>query len=86
MFGRLGRQGSTINFAKGPSINYVSSEIKGDKNRYLVLNTADVVLDFRFQKRRLLLRVIKPKAMKNDKGREGGLKIGKMGHRPLWMT
>ena len=32
------------------------------------------------------LGVIKPKAMKNDKGREGGHKIAKMGRRRLWMT
>ena len=32
------------------------------------------------------LRVIKPKAMKNDKGRDGGHKIGKMGRRRLWMA
>ena len=29
-------------------------------------------------------RVIKPKTMKNDMGREGGDKIGKMGRRRLW--
>ena len=32
------------------------------------------------------LKVIQPKAMKADKGREGGHKIGKMGRRRLWMT
>jgi hypothetical protein len=32
------------------------------------------------------LGVIKPKAMKNDKGREGGHKFGKMGQRRLWMA
>ena len=32
------------------------------------------------------LGVIKPKAMKNDKGREGGHKFGKMGRRRLWMA
>ena len=31
-------------------------------------------------------RVIKPKAMKNDKGREGGHKFGKLGQRRLWMA
>ena len=33
-------------------------------------------------------RLIKPKAMKNNKGREGGggHKIGNMGRRRLWMT
>jgi hypothetical protein len=30
------------------------------------------------------LGVIKPKAMKDDKGREGGHKIGKMGRHCLW--
>ena len=32
------------------------------------------------------LRVIKPKTMKNDKGREGGHKIRKMGQHHLWMA
>ena len=32
------------------------------------------------------LGVIKPKAMKNDKGREGGHKFLKMGRRRLWMA
>ena len=32
------------------------------------------------------LGVIKPKAMKNDKGREGDLKIVKMSRRCLWMA
>jgi hypothetical protein len=32
------------------------------------------------------LGVIKQKEMKNDKGREGGSKIGKMGRRRLWMA
>ena len=32
------------------------------------------------------LRVIKPKAMKNNKGREGGHKIGKISRRRLWMA
>ena len=32
------------------------------------------------------LGVIKPKAMKNDKGREGGHKFGKMCRRRLWMA
>ena len=32
------------------------------------------------------LGVIKPKAMKNDKGSEGGHKFGKMGRRRLWMA
>ena len=32
------------------------------------------------------LRVIKPKAMKNDKGREGVHKIGKISRRRLWMA
>ena len=32
------------------------------------------------------LGVIKQKEMKNDKGREGGPKIGKMGRRRLWMA
>ena len=32
------------------------------------------------------IRVPKPKAMKNDKGREGGHKIGEMGRRRLWMA
>ena len=32
------------------------------------------------------IRVIKPKEMKNDKGRVGGPKIGKMGRRRLWMA
>jgi hypothetical protein len=32
------------------------------------------------------LGVTKQKEMKNDKGREGGPKIGKMGRRRLWMA
>ena len=32
------------------------------------------------------LRVIEPKTMKPDKGREGGHKIRKMGRRRLWMS
>ena len=32
------------------------------------------------------LGVIKPKAMKNNKGREGGHKFGKLGRRRLWMA
>ena len=32
------------------------------------------------------LGVIKPKAMVNDKVREGGHKIGKMGRHRLWMA
>ena len=32
------------------------------------------------------LGVIKQKEMKNDKGREGGPKIGKNGRRRLWMA
>jgi hypothetical protein len=31
-------------------------------------------------------RVIKPKTMKNDMGREGGHKFGKMARRRLWMA
>ena len=33
-----------------------------------------------------VLRVIKAKVMKNDKGREGDLEIGKMGQCLLWMA
>ena len=32
------------------------------------------------------LGIIKQKEMKNDKGRKGGPKIGKMGRRHLWMV
>ena len=32
------------------------------------------------------LRVIKPKTMKTDKGREAGHKIGKMSRRRLWIA
>jgi hypothetical protein len=31
-------------------------------------------------------KVIQPEAIKADKGREGGPKIGKMGRRRLWMA
>jgi hypothetical protein len=59
----------------GPSIKDVSTEGEGGG-----LEGSETISP---------LRVIKPKAMKNDKGREGGRggqKIEKMGLRRLWMA
>ena len=57
-----------------------SKPMKGDENRYLVLSKA------KGSETTSPSGVIKPKAMKDDKGREGGHKIGKMGRRRLWMS
>ena len=46
--------------------------MKGDKNKHLILGKPNENIFYS-------LGVVKPKAMKDNKGREGGHKIGKMG-------